>query len=107
MKLKCNYQTFSFHDKVVFKEDESNDGEEVDEDDGQDCRQEDGTSVTCHRFHHVDQGLLSVNHIEELKHFCVELWVYIAIGFDLFVDLAKCFSNHIMSLKTSFFSLLD
>ena len=41
-------QTFSFNDKVILKENEADDGEKVDQDDGQEGSEEDGTKVFGH-----------------------------------------------------------
>ena len=55
------------HEEVVPEEDEAQDGEEIDEDDGQHRRQQDGATVTRHRLDHVQQSLLAVDNVKELK----------------------------------------
>ena len=58
-------QFLRLRDKVILEEDEADNGEKVDEDDGQDGRQQDGPSVPHHRLHDVDQRLLSVDDVKE------------------------------------------
>ena len=63
--VKTKYR-FDLHDKVVTEEHETDDGEEVDEDDGQHGSEHDGAAVARHRADHVEEGLLSVDHVQQL-----------------------------------------
>ena len=59
------HQPLGLHDEVVLEEDEPDDGEQVDEDDGQHGCQQDGPPVPGDRLHDVDERLFSVDDVEE------------------------------------------
>ena len=54
------------NEEVIFKEDEADYGEEIDEDNGKDGRQQDGPAVLCHRPDDVQQRLLPVHNVQQL-----------------------------------------
>ena len=58
---------FDLHQEIVLEEDEADDGEHVDENEGQDGRQDDGTTVARHRTDHVEQRLLAVDDVKQLQ----------------------------------------
>ena len=55
------------HEEVVLEEDEPYDGEEIDEDDRKDSRQQDRPAVLRYRPDHVQQRLLTVHDVQQLK----------------------------------------
>ena len=55
-------------DEVVAEGDEADDGEEVDEDDGEKGGEEDAPTVLRHRPNDVEQRLLAIHHIQQLKY---------------------------------------
>lgn len=55
------------HAEVVLEEEEADDGEEVDEKDGQHSRENDGAAVPGHTLYHVEQGLLSDHQVKQLR----------------------------------------
>lgn len=54
-------------DEVVFEENVTHNGEEIDEDKSQHGREDDGAAVAGDAFYHVQQGLFSVHQIKELE----------------------------------------
>ena len=58
------FQTLCIQEKVIFEEDESDDGEEVDQNDGKKGCQQNGATVSGHGLHHIQQGLLAIDHIK-------------------------------------------
>lgn len=66
----CNklWNRLHFHQEIILEADISYDGEEIDDDDRQHGRQDDGAAVLGDRLDHVPQCLLSVDHIQELQH---------------------------------------
>lgn len=66
----CNklWNRLHFHQEIVLEADISYDGEEIDDDDCQHGRQDDGATVLGDRLDYVPQCLLSVDHIQELQH---------------------------------------
>lgn len=66
----CNklWNRLHFHQEIILEADISYDGEEIDDDDRQHGRQDDGATVLGDRLDHVPQCLLSVDHIQELQH---------------------------------------
>jgi len=54
------------HVEVITEVDVAHNGEEVDEDDPQDGRENDGASISRNRANHIHQRLLLVSHVEEL-----------------------------------------
>jgi len=61
------YQRVDLHDEVMLQAQEAHDGEEVDEDEGEQRRQQDGAPVTRHALDHVEQRLLPVDEVEQLR----------------------------------------
>lgn len=59
-------QRVHFHDEVLLQAQEADDGEEVDEDERQQRRQQDGAAVTGDALYHVEQRLLAVDQVEQL-----------------------------------------
>ena len=53
--------------EVVAEEDEADDGEEVDENDGEERGEQDAATVLRHRPDHVEQRLLAVHHVQQLR----------------------------------------
>lgn len=60
-------QPVNLEDKVVLEEEEANDGEEVDENEGQQGGQQDGAAIAGHALDDIEQGLLTVNEVKELQ----------------------------------------
>lgn len=60
-------QVVHFHPEVILKEDETDDGEKVDQEESKDCCQDDGAAISCHTFDHVQQRLLSKHQVKQLK----------------------------------------
>ena len=60
-------KTVHLHAEVVLEEEEADDGEEVDEEDGQHSRQNDRAAVPRHALYHVEQRLLSDHQVEQLR----------------------------------------
>lgn len=59
-------QSVHLHDEVLLQAQEAHDGEEVDEDERQKSRQQDGATVAGDALYHIEQGLLTVDQVEEL-----------------------------------------
>lgn len=55
------------HPEVVLQEEEADDGEEINEKEGQNGGQNDGASVSCHALDHIEQGLLSDHQVKQLS----------------------------------------
>ena len=60
-------QPVNLEDEVILEEEEADDGEEVDENEGQQGGQQDGAAVAGHALDDVEQGLLTVNEVKELQ----------------------------------------
>lgn len=56
-----------FHDEVIPEEKKADNGEQVDQNDGQDSSEEDRAAVTGHTLDDVKQRLLTVDQIKQLK----------------------------------------
>lgn len=54
-------------EKVILEEHVADDWEHIDQDQGQDCRQDDGPAVASHRPDHIQQSFFSVHHIQQLE----------------------------------------
>ena len=57
----------NFDEEIILEEYESDDWEEIDENDGQDGRQKYRSTILCHRTYDVEQGLLSVDNVQQLR----------------------------------------
>lgn len=55
------------HAEVVLQEEEADDGEEVDEEDGENGGQNDRAAVPRHALYHVEKRLLSDDQVEQLR----------------------------------------
>lgn len=60
-------QWVNLKDEVILKEEEADDGEEVDEDEGQQSSQQDGAAIAGHALNDVEQCLLTVDEVKELQ----------------------------------------
>lgn len=60
-------QRVDLHDEVLLQAEEADDGEEVDEDESEQRRQQDGATVTSHALYHVKQCLLPVDQVKQLR----------------------------------------
>lgn len=60
-------QSVDLKDEVILEEEEANDGEEVDQDEGQQGCQQDGAAIAGHTLDDVEQGLLAVDEVKELQ----------------------------------------
>lgn len=54
------------HAEVVLEEEEADDGEEVDEEDGQNSCENNRAAIPRHALYHVEQRLLSDHQVEQL-----------------------------------------
>ncbi len=54
-------------EKVVLEPDVADDGEEVDQDEGQDGREDDGPAVPRDGLDDVEERFLAVDHVQELR----------------------------------------
>lgn len=54
--------------KIIFKEDVAHDGEEINQDKSQHSSEDDGATVSCHTFNHIQQCFLSVHQVKQLEH---------------------------------------
>lgn len=59
-------QRVNLHDEVFLQAEEADDGEEVDEDESEQRRQQDGAAVTSHTLYHVKQRLLPIDQVKQL-----------------------------------------
>lgn len=68
MDITSSYlrQRVHLHDEVLLEEEEANNGKEVDEDEGEQRRQQDGAPVAGDAFDDIEQGLLTVDQVKEL-----------------------------------------
>ncbi len=48
-----NLQRVDLHDEILLQAEEPDDGKEVDEDESEQCRQQDGATVPSHTLYHV------------------------------------------------------
>lgn len=64
--LTWSRKAIHLHSEVVLEEEEANDGEEVNEEDGQNCGKNDGAAVSRHALYHVEQRLLSDDQVKQL-----------------------------------------
>lgn len=55
------------HTEVILQEEEANDGEEINEKEGQNGSQNDGAPVSRHALDHIEQGLLSDHQVKQLS----------------------------------------
>lgn len=55
------------HTEVILQEEEADDGEEINEKEGQNGSQNDGASVSRHTLDHIEQGLLSDHQVKQLS----------------------------------------
>lgn len=57
IKNTCNrgpdFQPVNFHDKVIFQEEEADDGEEVNQDECENCGEDNGATVPSNTFYHI------------------------------------------------------
>lgn len=60
-------QPVDLKDEVILEEEEADDGEEVDQDEGQQGSQQDGAAIAGHTLDDVEQSLLTVDEVEELQ----------------------------------------
>ena len=60
-------QWIDLHEKVVLEEDVAENGEQVDENNGQEGCQQDGPAVLGHRLDHVAQRFFSVHYVQHLQ----------------------------------------
>lgn len=60
-------QPVDLEDEVILEEEEANDGEKVDEDEGQQGGQQDGAAIASHALDDVEQRLLTVDEVKELQ----------------------------------------
>lgn len=60
-------QPVHLEDEVILQEEEAHDGEEVDKDERQEGCQQDGAPVPRHAFDDIEQGLLTVDQVKQLK----------------------------------------
>lgn len=67
-KVTCSNlgQSVHLHDEVLLQAQEAHDGEEVDEDERQESRQQDGATVARDALYHIEQGLFPVDQIKQL-----------------------------------------
>lgn len=71
-RVKCDVtcsdlrQQVHLHDEVLLQAQEADDGEEVDEDEREQRRQQDGATVPSDALYHVEQSLLAVDQVEQL-----------------------------------------
>lgn len=69
-KITCNrgpdFQPVNLHDEVIFQEEEANDGEEINQDECENCSEDNGTTIPSNTFYHIQQCLFSVYQIEQL-----------------------------------------
>ena len=59
-------QPVHLKDEVILEEEEADDGEEVDQDEGQQGGQKDGAAVSGHTLDDVEQCLFAVDEVKEL-----------------------------------------
>lgn len=52
------------HDEVIPEAQKAHNGEEVDQDDGQHCSQENGASITRHTLDDIEKGFLTVDQVK-------------------------------------------
>lgn len=55
------------HTEVILQEEEADDGEEINEKEGQNGGQNDGASVSRHTLDHIEQGLLPDHQVKQLS----------------------------------------
>lgn len=60
------WQPVHLHDEVLLQAQEADDREEVDEDEREQRRQQDGATVPGDALYHVEQRLLTVDQVEQL-----------------------------------------
>lgn len=60
-------QPVHLKDEVVLEEEEADNGEEVDQDEGQQGGQQDGAAVAGHALDDVEQRLFAVDEVKELR----------------------------------------
>lgn len=48
-------------DEVIFEDDVSHDGEQVDKNERQYCSEDNGAAIACHALDHIQQGLFSID----------------------------------------------
>lgn len=63
----CIRDPIHLQDEVIFEEDVTNNGEQVDQDESQHCSEHDGASITCHTFDYIQQSLFPVYQVEQLQ----------------------------------------
>ena len=60
-------QRVDLHDEILLQAEEAHDGEQVDEDESEQRRQQDGATVTSDALYHVEQSLLPIDQVEQLQ----------------------------------------
>ena len=67
------------YEEIILEEHKTDDGEEIDEDDCQHRRQQDRASVLRYGVYHIEQRLLSVHYVQQLKdkYTCSMYWFYL------------------------------
>lgn len=60
-------QRVDLHDEILLQAEEADDGEEVDEDESEQRRQQDGATVPSDALNHVEQSLLPVDEVKQLQ----------------------------------------
>lgn len=63
----CVGDKIHLQDEVIFEENVANDGEQIDQNESEHGGQHDGASVTSHALDYIQQGLLSVHQVKELR----------------------------------------
>lgn len=48
-----DFQPVNLHDKVIFQEEEANDGEEINQDESKHCSEDNWTSIPGYTFYHI------------------------------------------------------
>lgn len=61
------WQPVDLKDEVILEEEEADDGEEVDQDECQQGRQQDGAAISSHALDDIEQRLLAVDEVKELQ----------------------------------------
>lgn len=60
------WKSVHLHAEVILEEQKANDREEVDEEDGQNSRQNNRAAIPRYALYHVEQRLLSDHQVEQL-----------------------------------------
>lgn len=60
-------QPVNLQDEVILEEEEADDGEEVDQDEGQQGSEQDGAAIAGHTLDDVEQSLFPVDEVKQLQ----------------------------------------